>query len=207
MEIDKISGTEFPPTAVNFEGKNHSLTTIFDNAGIDLHIIEDQMDIPNTFGTKFTQAELLSLMRSHQNAKIPKNHWSAYMIIVPEFTQPGVLGIMFDSPTRKGCAVFHNNDFIRNDERAFLRTAAHELGHQLNLHHEDGTDIQTETVTKRTIMNQTRLIKPWPEAILYEFSNNSKTHLTNHPENNVKPGGSNFYDCNEEHSNWHSRVT
>ena len=207
LEIDKITGTEFPPTNVNFDGQNHSLTTIFHDAGIDLNIVEDEMDIPDTFGTQFTEAELLSLMRAHQSVSPPSNNWSAYLAIVPEFRQSGVLGIMFDSPTRGGCAVFHNVRFIRNDEWAFLRTTAHELGHQFNLHHEDGTTIQAGTVTKRTIMNQTRLISPWPDAISYEFSDNSKTHLTDHPEDNVRPGGSRFYDCNQEHSNWHARIT
>ncbi len=207
LEIDKMTGTEFPPTNVNFEGRNHSLTTIFQDAGIDLDIVEDEMDIPDTFGTQFTSAELLSLMRAHQSVQVSGNRMSAYLVIVPEFTSPDVLGIMFDSANRIGCAVFHNTTFIRNDERAFLRTTAHELGHQFNLHHEDGTTIQGGPVTKRTIMNQTRLVSPWPTAISYEFSDNSKKHLTEHPEDNVKPGGSSFYDCNQEHSNWHSGVT
>lgn len=207
LEIDKMTGTEFPPTNVNFDGNTHSLTTIFQDAGIDLDIVEDEMDIPDTFGTPFTSAELLSLMRAHQSVPASGNRMSAYLVIVPEFTNPNVLGIMFDSTNRTGCAVFHNHSFIQNDERAFLRTAAHELGHQFNLHHEDGTTIQVGTVTKRTIMNQTRLISPWPDAISYEFSDNSKKHLTDHPKDNVRPGGSRFYDCNQEHSNWHARIT
>ena len=207
LEIDRIAGTAFPPTNVNFEGRNHSLRTIFQDAGIDLDIVEDEMNIPDTFGTQYNSAELLSLMRAHQSVQVSGNRMSAYLVIVPEFTSPGVLGIMFDSANRGGCAVFHNTSFIRNDKRAFLRTTAHELGHQFNLHHEDGTTIQGGSVTKRTIMNQTRLVMPWPNAISYEFSDNSKKHLTEHPEDNVRPGGSSFYDCNQEHSNWHSRVT
>lgn len=208
LEIDKMTGTESPPTNVNFEGNTHSLTTIFQDAGIDLDIVEDEMDIPDTFGTPFTSAELLSLMRAHQSVPGSGNRMSAYLVIVPEFTNPNVLGVMFDSANRTGCAVFHNHSFIQNDERAFLRTAAHELGHQFNLHHEDGTTIQVGTVTKHTIMNQTgRLVSSWPDSISYEFSDNSKKHLTDHPEDNVRPGGSSFYDCNQEHSNWHSRIT
>lgn len=207
LEIDKIAGTEFPPSNVNFEGRNHSLRTIFQDAGIDLDIVEDEADIPDTFGTQYTEAELLSLMRARQSAQVSGNKWHAYLVIVPEFRMSGVLGIMFDSANRGGCAVFHNTSFIQNDERAFLRTTAHELGHQFNLHHEDGTTIQSGSVTKRTIMNQTRLIVPWPAAISYEFSDNSKKHLTDHPEENVRPGRSRFYDCNQEHSNWHTGVT
>ena len=53
-----------------------------------------------------------------------------------------ILGIMFDTGERRGCAVFHSEALINTETLAFLRTAAHEIGHQFNLHHEDGCNFQ-----------------------------------------------------------------
>ena len=59
---------------------------------------------------------------------------------------------------RTGFAVFvdslRNSTTITNDNQAYLRTTAHELGHALNLLHRDGDGSET-------IMNQTgRLVMP-----------------------------------------------
>ena len=211
LEIDKVNGTEFPPNSVNYETRTYSLKSIFEKAEIELDIREDESNITDLGGpdSRYSQSELLSLMRTHKNPQYHEtdDKWSTYLVIVTKFVEDYVLGIMFDSKNRLGSAVFYQEDTIRDDPRAFLRTAAHELGHQFNLHHQDGSTYKEGKVTKNTIMNQTRLVTPWPEALSYEFSDHSKRHLSQHPEDNVKPGGSRFLDCTDEHSGWHGGIT
>jgi len=100
---------------------------------------------------------------------------------------------------------------ISTDPNAFLRTSAHELGHQFNLHHEDGTSYDENGVTKYTIMNQTRIIQGstagWPDGIGFRFGEHESTHLSSHTDTDVRPGGGAFYHCNEEHSTWHGGIT
>ena len=35
---------------------------------------------------------------------------------------------------------------------------------------------------------------------------NERVHLSTHPAENVKPGGSDFSTCNAEHHLWHSDI-
>ena len=90
---------------------------------------------------------------------------------------------------RRGCAVFHGEPFINTDNLAFLRTSAHEVGHQFNLHHEDGTTYTERGATKLSIMNQTRTIEDppgqppgsgWPNRVGLTFRENDRTHLSSH---------------------------
>lgn len=211
LEIDKIAGTEFPPE-VQFDGITNSLRSIYQVAGIDLDVRTDNNSIPDLAGPDnvYSNSELHNLMTSNRNPllKKPKKSMSAYMIVVGGvYELDGVLGVMFDSSKRTGCAIFYGHDMINSDIRAFLRTAAHELGHQFNLHHEDGTTLQESNVTKYTIMNQTRLIIPWPQAISYRFGDHEKAHLSSHTIKNMRPSGGAFYDCNSEHASWHGDIT
>jgi hypothetical protein len=211
VEVDKVQGTQFPPE-IQFEGSSYSLHSIYLDAGVDLDVRPDNDSIPDLAGPDnvYSDSELHNLMTSNRNPllKKPKKTMSAYMVIVGGVYQTnGVLGIMFDSMERTGCAIFYGHSMIQSDPRAFLRTAAHELGHEFNLHHEDGTTFQESSVTKFTIMNQTWLITPWPQAIGYKFGDHEKIHLSHHNKKNVRPGGSPFYDCNVEHSQWHGGIT
>jgi len=143
---------------------------------------------------------------------------SAYLVVVnglyfsedPQNWGPstGILGIMFDSEKRLGTAVFYGQQNINTDPKAFLRTSAHELGHQFNLHHDDGTSYIQDGIKKYTIMNQTRIIKGsssgWPNGIGFRFGDLERTHLLAHPFPKVQPGGSSFLDCTVDHQQWHS---
>jgi hypothetical protein len=211
LEIDKMEGTEFPPASVvDFNGKTHTLQGIYSEAGINLDIKKDQDDIPDLAGPDdvYTDAELHNLMTSNRNPlfRETENELSAYLVVVTNYDTDGVLGVMFDTERRLGCAVFYGHDMIRTDPKAFLRTSAHELGHQFNLHHEDGRTFTDGSVTKYTIMNQTRLIQPWPNAIGFRFGDDESLHLSSHTITNVKPGGGAFYDCDHEHAGWHGGI-
>jgi hypothetical protein len=214
LEIDKMQGTQYPPNGIDFNGRQYSLQGIYADAGVSLSIQTDESDIPDLAGpdSKYDLAELHSLMTSYRNSTPSGigNDMSAYLVVVTNYNDDGVLGIMFDSTTRLGTAVFYGNRMIREDPKAFLRTSAHELGHQFNLHHEDGTSFTEEGITKYTIMNQTRIIQGstegWPNAIGFKFGENEKIHLSRHTIANVQPGGGRFYQCDEEHASWHEGI-
>src|SRR5690349_11729972 len=149
LEMDKMKGTEFPPNSVEFEGKNHSLHSIYSEAGLTLEVNSDESTIPDLKGPSaaYKDSELDSLMKAHRSPFAQGDKISAWLVVVnglfyaedpQEGQEPGpdptILGRMFDPQQRLGTAVFYANDMIRTDPKAFLRTTAHEVGHQFNLH-------------------------------------------------------------------------
>ncbi|MGC2573700.1 MAG: hypothetical protein WA364_19470 [Candidatus Nitrosopolaris sp.] len=210
LEVRRLQGREFPPDNVNFNGRDYGLAQIYNDAGIALEVTKNQNDIPDLKGpnSSYSQAELHSLLTQFRIPPDLGEKMFAWLVVVTNYSeQEGILGIMFEPLDRKGTAVFQGHNLIRTDPRAFLRTSVHELGHQFNLHHEDGTTYEENGVTKYTIMNQTALIQPWPDAIGFKFGEHESTHLSSHPDVDVRPGGAAFYHCNEEHSTWHDGIT
>jgi hypothetical protein len=215
LEIDMMQGTAFPPDSLIFNNMERTLQDIYLQAGIILDIRLDENNIPDLAGPNatYSNAELHSLMTSHRNPNFQEtgSKMSAYMVTVTNYDTAGVLGVMFDSSTRLGCAVFHSHALINSDDRAFLRTAAHEVGHEFNLHHEDGVSFNEGGTTRFTIMNQTGRIQGsasgWPNGIGFVFGGNERRHLSSHIIRNVKPSGGAFYTCTTEHNSWHSNIT
>jgi hypothetical protein len=116
--------------------------------------------------------------------------------------------------SRRGCAVFHTSisnepNFVNTIDLAFFRTSAHELGHEFNLHHEDGNTYSEGGTVKFTIMNQSGNIigSGWPAAVGLAFKGNEIKHLTSHPRQYVKPGRERWKKCNNEHKSWHTGIT
>ena len=125
--------------------------------------------------------------------------------------RPSVLGAMWDIEKRKGTAVFYKNQTIRNDSVAYLRTSAHEIGHQFNLHHRDGSVTQGDGSQKKfSIMNQTGVISEyggWPSGVSLEFGPFESKHLSQHTLQFVAPGKSKFDGkCDGEHDAWHDEA-
>jgi hypothetical protein len=232
LEIDKMSGSKFPPgeqsesggsiPAVNWDGKNYTLTEIYSKAGVDLEVKINDADI-STLGDSYSERDLIDLMTvnsSRGRSTIGATSMYAYLLIVNglfdplDLDNPGpsnsILGIMF-SPKREGTAVFYKQSNIHNEPISFLRTSAHEVGHQFNLHHRDGSMsiIQGPTEQRKyTIMNQTLIIMkyggPWPKGVSLEFGPLESAHLSSHPLESVAPGASELGPCTNDHENWHN---
>jgi hypothetical protein len=210
FRIDKLEGREFPPVNVELDGDEYNLERIYNDAGVAVNITKGDTDIPDLKGpnSSYSVAELDGLMAQFRKEPDVQDRMFAWLVIVTHYSDDdNILGIMFDSAERKGTAVFQDQQMIRTDPRAYLRTSAHELGHQFNLHHEDGETYEENGITKYTIMNQTRLISPWPAAIGFKFGGHERSHLSTHPIEDVRPGGGAFYVCNSEHSAWHAGIT
>jgi hypothetical protein len=209
IHIERLEGRDYPPASVDLDGTTNTLEGIYNDAGISVEINRGDTDIPDLKGPNsgYTQAELESLMVQYRKQPDQGEKMFAWLVVVTKFEgQDDILGIMFDAEERQGTAVFQGNDMIKTDPRAYMRTSAHELGHQFNLHHEDGTTYDENGITKYTIMNQTWRIQPWPAAIGYKFGEHESTHLSSHSIKNVQPGGGRFYDCDNEHATWHPGI-
>lgn len=198
FSINKLEDAKWPPEKVTQHGVDHTLKSIYRNAGLFPIIYRGNGKIKDLYPKAgWTEADLLSLMKV--NRKVDDQVW--YIVVTKMKNSPATLGIMFDSPTRKGCADF-GSQFVGKklgDPRFFMRTTAHEMGHQLNLDHDVGDG-------STTIMNQTWRIKSVDDVAL-RFTTHGKRHLAAHPENCVKPGGSRFYSCNQEHEDWNASFT
>jgi hypothetical protein len=234
LEIDKMAGAKFPPgeksasdssiPAVDWDGKKYTLREIYSKAGLDLNVNLNDENIPN-LGDSYTESDLIDLMTENSNRARSSGEAGtmyAYLLIVNGLLDPqdpdnpgpsnNILGIMF-SPKREGTAVFYKQSNIHREPISYLRTSAHEVGHQFNLHHRDGS-VSTidgpQRQRKYTIMNQTLIIMKyggtWPNGVSLEFGPLESSHLSGHPEETVAPGASRLGECTSDHEGWHNQA-
>ncbi len=223
LEFDRMTGTAYPPEQT-VGGDTVNLGTIYANAGHLLIVDEDDTDIaPLTVGDGTQQqcvntAELSSIEAGNRSTQIgPASFECGFWIFTTTCTRyhlygvvtdhnyefdngtcsTGIMGIMYDAVNRGAFAVFYKNNTIKNNGAKYLRSAAHEIGHAFNLHHSDGDG-------STTIMNQTKVVG---DTFVYEFSDQSQTHLDDHPDNCKYPGTGSFTSVNEEHADWHDGVS
>lgn len=198
VEMDKMSGTSFPPDSVTdaSSGSAVTLKKLFKEGKLSLDVKKDGAAILTE--ATVTRQRLHQLMTANRNAAYAETSkkWSTYLIVTKRFDPNlDVLGIMFDSDIadvdnlpREGFAVFydaHTDSWTgqRLKDELFL-TTAHELGHSFNLHHTDweGNSFNNGS----TIMSYS--LTP---DVLWKSSNRSIKHLkraSNHPKEYVKPG-------------------
>lgn len=237
LEIDKMKGTKFPPgeassgensssnPPVVFDGKSHKLKEIFAKAGISLHITLNDKEITPIGDDDYNKADLTSLMVQYSNRKKTSHlgKMYAYLIIVNGFAMTpsgdtgllkrntNIVGLMWDNEKRLGTAVFYRHKIINTDPIAYLRTCAHEIGHQFNLHHKDASCTINGSQKKFSIMNQTDVIKlyggSWPNGVSLEFGPLESQHLSQHDIQYVAPGTSRFDGkCVADHARWHEEA-
>lgn len=189
IEYDKMSGTTFPPELIEL-GQPLSIQTIYFDAGRLVFLNPDDENIPPlNIGDNecITDAELDALENANRSAPlfpvdnryflygVTVDHHAEYLdACVPEW----ILGKLWNWHTRSAFALFYPHPTIVSGSAEYLRTAAHEIGHALNLHHEDGDG-------STTIMNQTGDIN---DNWTFTFSNASLDHLQDHPTKCTYPG-------------------
>jgi hypothetical protein len=149
--------------------------------------------------------------------------WRVHMVAVPATMNCG-RGVMFDSSSgadpnsvpREGTATFSHDGYPttdapdgmggshfdgatdeqqRNVPRAFLRSAAHEVGHAFNQIHqsfEGGNDnsIMTTTPSVATVLGTAGT---FPDDINLAFNDTVKQHLRHLPDPAVRPGAMDFF--------------
>ncbi len=87
-------------------------------------------------------------------------------------------GLMFDTEKRSAFALYYKNSTINSENKCYLRTLAHEVGHAFNLNHDDG-DGSTTIMTKTSFIDLATFV--------YGFSSSSLTHLAKHDSVAVFP--------------------
>ncbi len=155
LEVDQVQGIPLP---VSFRTDTHPDTpttvppqtmtfeSVFRQAGVDLVVTLDGQDVEvNEAGpdSLWTDEELHAAMVNNflQHDDVPQ--WRLYLLLATQYIDTGVLGIMFDSDDdfpRQGAAVFHDHPAIKDaigveQEREYLYTIVHELGHAFNYLH------------------------------------------------------------------------
>lgn len=218
LEFDKMEGTAFPQDQT-VSGETVNLASIYLDADRLLIVQEDDLDIAplaDATGTPqncISNAELDSLMAGNRASQIGVvtypcgfnnaytcTRYQVYGVVVDHFGRSGgngacssgLLGRMWRTNDRAAFAMFYKNNTIQTDGMKYLRSAAHEIGHALNLHHDDGDG-------SSTIMNQTGAVG---NSFVYEFSTQSQTHLDDHPDVCANAGTGGFGEVNATHAGW-----
>lgn len=207
--FQKVAGTSWPPAVVTHRGVTVSLGSIFADAGLTLELRNLDDDLPRLSGGRsFEPADLRAGLLSTIDVQrtVSADSWGACVLIVPEiitvangrFSRP--LGLMFDvsasdsgTQPRQGCAIAWRR--VQDDDRTYLRTVAHELGHVFNLRHpgEGGEPYPRDAVNTLMVPNQyLRPAERYPENIEFRFSSADQTWLQQAPEHYVKPGGADY---------------
>lgn len=202
VEMDRIDTEDWPPQTIWRSNTINTLRKAYTNAGLLIDLRWDETITDPNAGAAFSIADIIDFFNtfSSMSGDVYAGEWYFHVGILSRFTMNNVLGIMWAND-RRGLVVFA--DAAPTDAN-YLRTYIHEMGHGFNLTHCDGDAIpqrddlgnlvfvngrvQFETFGT-TIMNQTSaLANNWG----FTFSNDSQTHLTTHPVNEVRPGAGNI---------------
>lgn len=235
LEFDKMAGTTFPPE-IRMDGDTFNLSKIYDEAGFQLDVIEDETNIPVLTDLEgnalqfITPDELDNIVECahrdgfrcceddcdnyagptvHSSLLCTETRYHLYGIVVNHYYQRdrdnintqnlNKLGLMWTNNRRAFVMFYRAIDDIRFDkDKKYLRSAAHEIGHAFNLHHQDGID--TDDIS--SLMLTTLLAGSAPDFL---FSDASQNHLDNHPDNCKYPGVGSFECAIAAHS--HPSIT
>jgi len=220
LEYDRMTGTSFPPSQTVsgatvtllsiYLNAGYLLDAQEDQTNIAALTGPANPADPNQYDY-ITEAELDTIESANRTAPVGPDSWKCswwifsgtcsryylYGIVVNHFYEENdgtrrtsIMGIMWKSTNRSAFANFYRNTTVSGDGGKYLRSAAHEIGHAFNLHHEDGDGATT-------IMNQTSVVG---DNYTYTFSANSQDHLKNHPANCVRPGSGTFGATCHTHS-------
>ena len=209
VEVDVMSGRNFPMSAATINGATISFESIYRTAGWDCAVAIDQTNLPND--AELTNVELQAALSSNRRPPSARDAWRLWLLVGSG--QGGLFGLMFDDiePFREGTAGFFDptlgSDVLiaphARDKKlgevpeAFLRTLVHEAGHAFNLFHPKH-DVHHVPIGT-TIMNQTGDViglateaNPYPNNITFAFDEHNRTSLIHSPDPQVAPGWKRF---------------
>lgn len=178
-------------------GKLASLESVFAPYKLDVAIEREAQSRPYPFGDGYlTTAELDGLAAEPQSSA---DGWKVTVFMLRRGTKAGDLGRLL-GPDRGQFVVFANGH--GGNAGSVLRTTAHELGHALNLFHNDGNAsnpcCDSGTGAGTTLMNQSRCLDR--TGWRFEFSGDEEEHLRHHPLQSLEPGpAAPFGVCTKNH--------
>lgn len=201
LELENVTGVAIPASA----GAN-DFRAIYATAGWDVTVLNGDADlaVPNgvAAANPWSNAELHEFMLANRNpATNLDKDWQIYHVSVPfdSGSLPGLFGIMFDQlqDQREGaCNFIQNFAGVHNDDRAKLRSAAHEVGHGFNLQHPPVEGLSSDN----SIMSQSGPVRTliedsggtYPDDVNFAFNEHNRHHLIHFPDVVVRPGGEDF---------------
>lgn len=204
IELERETGTQDPPV-YKFNEEPMTMSRAFWNAGIELVAVGDQSRIPkeeNGWGN----TQLHALMMEWANADLNQAEWRQQLLWLGHPSRAGLLGIMFDTTAllpRQGTAVFDQEIrrlITEEADRKVIQTAAHEIGHGLNLAHRFEREVGHADST--SIMNYDWKYKGGNKArefwdkFNFSFDPDELEFLRHAPRNKIIPGGAPFHSVN-----------
>lgn len=186
LRVIRYQGGPTLESPVTAGGTTASLEQLF--ADVKLQVTLDvQPELPNPFGSGALKPEELHNLLT---TPVPgASDWQVAAFLIPNGVQVGDLGALIAERTRDRFAVFGKAH--AGDKRRILRTTAHELGHALNLFHNDGDGDfaccagEGSPRTGTTVMNKEECLRPGMRE--FRFGPAEKDHLLKHPIDNVRP--------------------
>jgi hypothetical protein len=206
VEIDRLGVSEAP--LANAAG-TENWATVFTKSLWEMTAVESDSNLVEPSGPSWSDAELhAQLLASRDNNDLDAN-WR-YVVLATQLLDSTERGIMFDAfatdsnnVPREGAAIA-SHWMIPNDPQwgttagqrfgaaadPYFRTAVHEIGHALNLIHEEDEGIAGTTfmTTTPTIVNQPGP-PPFPDRITWDFHPTNKHRIKHWPDIYVRPGG------------------
>ena len=201
IELENVTGVPIHSTAAG-----NNFQTIYATAGWDLEVVTGDTNVAAPAGVSnndpWSNAELHQFMLANRNpATDLDKEWQFYQVFVPfdSGAQSGLFGIMFDQlqDHREGsCNFIQNFSGVHNDDRAKLRSAAHEIGHGFNQLHPPTESLSSDN----SIMSQSGAVRTviesaggtYPNDINFSFNEHNRHHLIHFPDVVVRPGGEDF---------------
>ena len=193
LEIDRMAGTPALQLEQVINGKNVSLKSIYEDAGIELDIRQDQIDLPRQ--DQVGLPDLHAMMNAFRSIEAPPDVMRVHaLVLTSEREDPDTLGIMFDfgeddqdGRPREGFAVFADPHAGLSGglNAELLLTMAHELAHCFNLHHPDWEGDGFRSGGTIESYSPADLVR-------WTLSEHSKLHIRSDPGREVWPGRSNI---------------
>lgn len=201
VELENVTGVP-----IHSDAAGNNFQAIYATAGWDVEVVTGDSNLAVPTGVSnndpWSNAELHQFMTANRNpATDLDKDWRFYHVFVPfdSGASSGLFGIMFDElqDHREGsCNFIQNFSGVHNDDRAKLRSAAHEIGHGFNQLHPPTEGLNSDN----SIMSQSGPVQTviesaggtYPDDINFSFNEHTRHHLIHFPDVVVRPGGEDF---------------